>query len=74
MPDKLNGKIIKIHPSGYGFISSKDKAFTRIFFHWSGLQQKTKSFTELKIGMKVEFELIEYKDQGWRAIKIKVLE
>lgn len=70
---KYRGKITKIHQDGWGFISSKDKPFTRIFFHWSGLKHTTKNFTELHKGMHVEFELISYKDMGWRAINIEVL-
>ena len=71
---RLNGKIIKVSKDGYGFISSRDIPFTRIFFHWSALRANTKKFTELKTGMKVSFVAFETDDKGYRAIKIKVEE
>jgi len=70
---RVQGKIIKVSEDGWGFISSKDIKFTRIFFHWTSLRQDTLRFLELKQGMKVEFTPIEVQDRGWRAIKIKVL-
>lgn len=74
MEDRIQGKIIKIaKEGGWGFISSKEKKFTRIFFHWSSLNQDTLHFTELRKGMTVEFELSQYQDKGWRAIKIEVV-
>jgi cold shock CspA family protein len=78
MSEQITGKIIKLSKEGWGFISSLDKPFTRIFFHWSGLNQDTLHFTELKVGMKVDFEVIDYIDKhtgtskGLRAIKIEV--
>jgi cold shock CspA family protein len=73
--ERVTGKIIKLHPGGWGFISSKDIKFTRIFFHWSSLRQNTKNFTELKVGMRVEFTPSKARDnQGVRAIKINVIE
>ncbi|HEY4698987.1 MAG TPA: cold shock domain-containing protein [Nitrososphaerales archaeon] len=71
---RITGRIIKISPSGWGFISSRAKPFTRIFFHWSGLLPTTKNFKELTTGMSVEFELVDYKDKGWRAFRIGVIE
>jgi len=59
---------------GYGFISSPTLPFERIFFHWSGLQQATLRFPALKRRMDVEFQLQHDKLNGYRAIKIKVLE
>lgn len=77
-PDKpeeqrIKGKIIKVSDEGWGFISSKDIKFTRIFFHWTSLKQDTLKFQELKNGMKVEFTPKEVEGKGWRAIKIRVL-
>jgi cold shock CspA family protein len=77
-PDKpeekrVKGKIIKVSDEGWGFISSKDIKFTRIFFHWTSLKQDTLKFQELKNGMKVEFTPVEVENKGWRAIKIRVL-
>jgi len=77
-PDKpgdkrVKGKIIKVSEQGWGFISSKDIKFTRIFFHWTSLKQDTLKFQELKNGMKVEFTPVEVENKGWRAIKIRVI-
>ena len=77
-PDKaeekrVKGKIIKVSDEGWGFISSKDVKFTRIFFHWTSLKQDTLKFTDLKNGMKVEFTPVEVENKGWRAIKIRVV-
>lgn len=69
---RINGKIIKVSKDGYGFISSRDIPFTRIFFHWSALRPDTLKFTELKTGMKVSFVIFSTEDKGYRAIKIKV--
>ncbi len=74
---RITGKIIKLDQSeekgGWGFISSKELKFTRIFFHWTSLKQDTLKFPDLKNGMKVEFTPVEVTDKGWRAIKIRVL-
>lgn len=70
---RVTGKIIKVSEDGWGFISSKDIKFTRIFFHWTSLKQDTLKFTELKNGMRVEFTPIEIEGKGMRAIKISVL-
>ena len=37
--NKIIGRIIKINRTGWGFISSKDIQFTRIFFHWTALNR-----------------------------------
>ena len=70
---RVRGKIIKISEKGWGFITSQEIKFTRIFFHWTSLKQNTINFTDLKNGMKVEFTPIEIPDKGCRAIKIEVL-
>ncbi len=66
------GKIIKIDPKGYGFITSLELPYTRIFFHWSALNQDVK-FDKLKINDKVEFESKIVGEKGVRAIKIGLL-
>ena len=72
---RVSGKIIKIsEDEGWGFITSKEIKFTRIFFHWTSLKQDTLKFQELKNQMKVEFTPVEVEGKGWRAIKIKVLQ
>lgn len=68
------GRIIKVSEKGWGFISSKDIEFTKIFFHWTELIQKTLPFRELKVGMIVEFKPIKVPMKGWRAVHIRVLE
>lgn len=71
---RVQGKIIKVsQDEGWGFITSKEIKFTRIFFHWTSLRQDTLRFQDLHSGMKVEFTPVEVKDKGFRAIKIKVL-
>ncbi len=70
---RVAGKIIKVSDQGWGFISSKDIKFTRIFFHWTSLKQDTLRFPDLKNGMKVEFTPVEVEGKGWRAIKIRVI-
>lgn len=72
---RITGKIIKIDlEKGFGFISSQDIKFRRIFFHWSSLVQDTKTFEQLTTGMKVEF-IAQFKEpKGYRAIQIKVIE
>ena len=52
---KAVGRIIRVSKTGWGFISSKDIQFTRIFFHWTALRQDTLTFPELHTGMYVEF-------------------
>jgi cold shock CspA family protein len=70
---RVIGKIIKVSEDGWGFISSKEIKFTRIFFYWTSLKQDTLKFRELRNGMKVEFTPVEVQDKGWRAIKIRVV-
>jgi len=69
---RLTGKIIKISSNGYGFISSREVPFTRIFFHWTALKSDSMKFTELRAGMKVSFVASEIEGKGYRAIKIQV--
>ena len=71
--ERVVGKIIKISDKGFGFISSKEIKFTRIFFHWTSLRQDTLHFTKLRQGMMVEFTPRVVEGKGTRAIKIKVL-
>lgn len=71
--ERITGKIVKISPEGWGFIISKEIKFTRIFFHWSALNQDTLHFTELERGMEVEFEPLDVADKGIRAIRIRVV-
>jgi len=71
---RITGKVIKVSKEGYGFISSKEVPFTRIFFHWTSLQAGTVKFVDLRAGMKVSCVAYEVDSKGWRAIKVKVEE
>jgi cold shock CspA family protein len=80
--ERISGKIITVNKlRGYGFISSKQVPFTKIYFHWTNLVADTVPFTELKKGDPVEFKLIENfidrktnEEMGPRALNIEVLE
>jgi cold shock CspA family protein len=71
---KVVGRIIKISKQGWGFISSKEIQFTRIFFHWTALRQDTMSFPELRTGMTVEFTPLKIEGKGYRAVHVRVIE
>ena len=71
--NKVIGRVIKLSKTGWGFISSKDIQFTRIFFHWTALRQDTVRFPELKTGMHVEFTPVEVPGKGWRAVHVRVI-
>lgn len=78
---EVTGKIVHINDDkGFGFITSSEIKFERIFFHWTSLVLETKKFTELKLNMKVKCEVYEVfptdekpKQKGWRAIRIEVI-
>ena len=73
-PSHVVGKIIFVNKErGYGFISSREIRFTRIFFHWSALVNTTKQFMELEKGMTVEFFPEPVEGKGIRALKVKVI-
>lgn len=85
---RYKGKIIAIidgEGGGYGFVSSKEIPYRRIFFHWSALVPDTKTFEMLSEGDNIEFTGVnlpdvidpvskEKKIRGWRALRIKVIE
>ncbi len=72
--DIIQGFINNIRlDKGYGFITSSSLPFERIFFHWTGLRQDTMRFPDLKKRMKVEFQLQHDHENGYRAIKIRVV-
>lgn len=76
MPEttKVIGRIIKVSKAGWGFISSRDIEFTRIFFHWTALRQDTIPFLDLRTGMTVEFTPLKVDGKGWRAVHVRVIE
>lgn len=70
---ELKGRIIKVNTEeGYGFIISSERKFVKFFFHWTGLQQTTKAFKDLKVGEKVLFTPLD-SVRGPRAIQIKII-
>jgi cold shock CspA family protein len=71
---KAVGRIIRVSKAGWGFISSKDIQFTRIFFHWTALRQDTLTFTELHTGMYVEFTPLQVPSKGYRALHVRVID
>ena len=71
--NKMTGRIIKLSKSGWGFITSRDIEFTRIFFHWTSLTQDTLGFKELHTGMHVEFTPLEVVGKGFRAVHVRVV-
>jgi hypothetical protein len=71
---KVIGRIIKVSKAGWGFISSREIEFTRIFFHWTALRQDTIPFLELRTGMIVEFTPLKIEGKGWRAVHVRVIE
>jgi cold shock CspA family protein len=72
---RFKGKIIHVNEDkGWGFITTPEIRFVRIFFHWTALRPDTLNFKELKKGMKVEFSIIELPGRGVRAIKVGVID
>lgn len=71
---KVIGRVIKVSKAGWGFVSSREIQFTRIFFHWTALRQDTIPFLELKTGMFVEFTPLQIEGKGWRAMHMRVVE
>ena len=70
---QYTGKIIHINSKeGYGFITTPEIPFERIFFHWSALREGIK-FLDLTKGMVVTFETKEFEDRGLRAIHVEVV-
>jgi hypothetical protein len=86
LPDntkQYEGKIIKVSSDGWGFITSKDIPYEKIFFHWTGLNINTIRFPELKNRMKVKFNGFQVQvineetnkpENRWRAVNITVIE
>lgn len=77
---RIQGKIIRVDPRGFGFMTSEELPFERIFWHWTSLQLNTLKFPAVKRGMKVEFvarhqgQDHEGKDRGYKAIRIEVID
>lgn len=71
---RIEGKIIVVNKRGFGFISSKEVPYTRIYFHWTNLVPQTINFAEIKRSDPVDFILEKKGDGTYKAIKIDVLE
>lgn len=76
---RIEGKIIHLDEEGWGFFSSDEVKYERIFFHWSALSKGERNFKFLERGMRCTFDCVYIKasqdgqpDKGWRALKIKV--
>jgi len=77
---RIVGKIIRTDPRGYGFITSEEIPFERIFWHWTSLTFDTLKFPSIRRGMKVDFvprhqgQDENGKDKGYKAIKITIID
>lgn len=78
---RIEGKIIHLDEEGWGFFSSDEVKYERIFFHWSALAKGEINFKFLRRGMRCTFDCVYIKstqdgqpDKGWRALKIKVID
>lgn len=73
MNTRIQGKIKQLNSKkGYGFITSLELPFEKIYFYWEWLNQNTKRFPELKEGDVVTFELVK-RENGYQAYHIDVL-
>ena len=68
----IEGKIIYLHPKGWGFINSHAIEFSKVYFHWTGLSTSL-NFKTLKKNDKVKFNALK-REQGWKAINIETTE
>jgi cold shock CspA family protein len=68
---KYEGKVIYVSDKGWGFVTTRDIPFTKIFFHWTFIDKDQKNFTEWKKGDKVEFYTRSVEGMGLQAINIK---
>jgi cold shock CspA family protein len=75
MPDDyrkdITGKIIYLNDEGWGYINTHAIKFSKVYFHWTGLETSTKNFLELKAGDTLKFNAIK-REKGWKAINIVV--
>jgi cold shock CspA family protein len=66
----MRGKVRKLL-EGFGFIAGDDGL--DYFFHWTGLQQTTKEFKELKLLDRVEGLVVDGQ-KGPRLIEVRVID
>lgn len=71
---RVEGKIIAVNKRGFGFISSKEIPYTRIYFHWTNLLPQTINFADLKRSDPVDFICEKKPDGTYRAVKVDILE
>jgi cold shock CspA family protein len=71
-PKRYKGKIFKKSYKGFGFITSEEIPFEKIFFHWTALANC--KFTNIKEKQVVTFNAFEVPDKGWQAINIRMEE
>lgn len=66
----VTGRIIYLNADeGWGFINSHDIKFSKVYFHWTGLNTSL-HFTSLKVDDTVKFNAL-LRDKGWKAINIE---
>ena len=76
---RIQGKIFSINEKkGYGFITSLELEFEKIYFYWSNLVNGISFKTDLKKGTLVEFDLVwveakEGRPAGWNAFRIDLV-
>lgn len=70
---RVTGKVFFINKKkGYAFVNSTALPFTRIFMHWQELPH-TVNILNLKPGTIVDFEPVYFEEDGWRALKVKMV-
>lgn len=69
----ITGKIIYLNETeGWGYINTHEIKFSKVYFHWTGLETNTKNFQELKRNDTLRFNAIK-REKGWKAINIMVV-
>ncbi len=66
---QVKGKIIYLNEAkGWGYINSHEIQFSKVYFHWTGLNASV-NFKELKRHDEVVFKAMK-REKGWKAINI----
>jgi cold shock CspA family protein len=65
----ITGKIIYLHPKGWGYINSHEIEFSKVYFHWTGLHNNL-NFKTLQKNDVVKFNALK-REKGWKAINIE---
>ncbi len=76
---RIQGKIFSINEKkGYGFITSLELEFEKIYFYWHNLVNGVSFKQDLRKGTLVEFDLVwvestEKRPAGWNAFRIDIV-